>query len=112
MRSANVRASICPFVPEICPVFPIVFPDALRIGGAEEEGSVKPARAKGEAGDISADPGQVERVRSTQDSATAAGLAAGADARDTKTEKPGAARRARQMIGRLVGMHGGRVQRG
>ncbi|GEL44267.1 hypothetical protein MEX01_48580 [Methylorubrum extorquens] len=65
-----------------------------------------------DAADISAGPGQVERVRSTQDSATAEGLAAKADARETKTEKPGAARRARQMVGRLVGMHGGRVQRG
>jgi len=84
----------------------------LRIGVETEEGSVKPARAKEEEGDISADPGQVERVRSTQNSATAGGLAAKADAREAKTEKPGAARRARQMIGRLVGMHGGRVQRG
>ncbi|MCP1550673.1 MULTISPECIES: hypothetical protein [Methylorubrum] len=65
-----------------------------------------------DAADISAGPDQVERVRSTQDSATAAGLAAGAGAQDTKTVKPGAARRARQMMGRLIGLYGGRVQRG
>ena len=65
-----------------------------------------------DAADISAGPGQVERVRDTQDSATADGLAAKADAQETKTEKPGVQRRARQMNGRLIGLHGGRVQRG
>lgn len=73
---------------------------------------MKPAREKEEAGDISAGPDQVERVRSTQDSATAAGLAAGAGAQETKKQKPGVQRRARQMIARLVGLYDGRVQRG
>ena len=53
-----------------------------------------------------------EEKRSTQDSATADGLAAKAEAQESKTEKPGVQRRARQMNGRLVGLHGGRVQRG
>ena len=85
----------------------MLFPDALRIEGA---GATKPEVK--DAADISAGPGLTERVRNTQDCATAAGLAAGADALGTKTEKPGAARRARQMIGRLIGLYGGRVQRG
>lgn len=53
-----------------------------------------------------------EEEERSNSSATADGLAAKAGAQRTETEKPGAARRARQMIGRLVGLHGGRVQRG
>lgn len=51
-------------------------------------------------------------VRNTQDSATATGLAAGVVAKDEVRTGHGVLRRARQMIARIVALHGGRIQRG
>jgi hypothetical protein len=53
------------------------------------------------------------RVRSTQtESATAAGLAAGADALEETGPGSNVLRRARQLIARIVCLHGGRIQKG